>query len=261
MIPDAAITAWGRTRPWPSREQVEQDLLLSRVIVEIYNHDVLRDELLFRGGTCLHQVRLPSPLRYSEDLDFVRRTHTGIGHVFDALREVADTVGLTVISTDVGVHPKIKFRAAATGSILPLRIKVEVNTHETSPALPVDEVPFTLTTSWFQGRCVIRTFETPELVATKLRALYQRSKGRDLFDLWLALAQMRLNPEEIVECFTPYRPDGYTAALAISNLRKKLRSPDFRDDMSLLVTELPLGYDVDDAAERIIDELISRVPK
>ena len=150
MIPSAAITAWGRTRPWPTREQVEQDLLLARVIVGVYNHEGLRDELLFRGETCLHQVRLPSPLRYSEDLDFVRRTHSGIGPIFDALREVADEVGLTVVGTDVGVHPKIKFRATATGSNRPLRVKVEVNTHETSSVLPVDEVPFAVATSWSQ---------------------------------------------------------------------------------------------------------------
>ena len=61
MIPAAAITAWGNTRPWPSREQVEQDLLLARTIVAIYDHPLLRKELVFRGGTCLHQVRLPSP--------------------------------------------------------------------------------------------------------------------------------------------------------------------------------------------------------
>ncbi len=259
MIPDAVITSWGLTRPWPSREQVEQDLLLSRVIVEIYNHPGLRDELLFRGGTCLHQVRLPAPLRYSEDLDFVRRTHSAIGPVLDALRDVAATVGLTVSGTDIGVHPKIKFRGATTGSNRPLRIKVEVNTHETSPARPVDEVPFAVETAWFQGACVIRTFAPPELVATKLRALYQRSKGRDVFDLWLALTHLGLDPDDIVECFARYRPDGYTSALAIANLRAKLRSPGFRDDIALLATVPPLGYDVDGAAELIIDELISRV--
>lgn len=79
MIPAASITAWGVDRPWPTRAAIEQDLLLARLIVAIYQHPRLGEDLVFRGGTCLHQVHLPVPLRYSEDLDFVRRTHTGIG--------------------------------------------------------------------------------------------------------------------------------------------------------------------------------------
>ena len=39
MIPAAAITEWSRQVPWPSVDQVEQDLLLSRLIVEIANDD------------------------------------------------------------------------------------------------------------------------------------------------------------------------------------------------------------------------------
>lgn len=113
MIPPAIITAWGQTRPWPTREQVEQDLLLARTMVEIYNHPVLRNELVFRGGTCLHQVHLPNPLRYSEDLDFVRRTHSPIGPTLDALREVASSIGLATRSTQVGKYPRITLQASS----------------------------------------------------------------------------------------------------------------------------------------------------
>lgn len=55
MITRAAIVEWGRRVPWPTLEQVEQDLLLSRLIVEIANDDFLGNELTFRGGTCLHK--------------------------------------------------------------------------------------------------------------------------------------------------------------------------------------------------------------
>ena len=259
MIPPAVITAWGRTRPWPTREQVEQDLLLARAMVEIYNHPVLRNELVFRGGTCLHQVHLPNPLRYSEDLDYVRRTHSPIGPTLDALREVASSIGLATRSTQVGKYPRIKLQAAATGSDRPLRIKLEINTYETSPARPAIQVPFAVDTGWFRGGCKLTTFVPAELVATKLRALYQRSKGRDVFDLWLALEQLRLEPADILECFAPYRPANYSSAAAIANLRGKLSSPSFRNDTDLLVTETPAGYDIDTAAERIIDQLLSRV--
>ncbi len=81
MIPARHIRAWSRVAPWLTDEQIEQDLVLSRLIVEIANHPLLGDELVFRGGTCLHKVVLPEPLRYSEDLDYVRATHGPIGPI------------------------------------------------------------------------------------------------------------------------------------------------------------------------------------
>ena len=101
----------------------------------IYNHPLLRRELVFRGGTCLHQVHLAAPLRYSEDLDFVRRTNDGIGSVLNALREVAAEVGMTVRGVKIGEHPKMVLRAQAEDDpLLALKIKIEIDTHETSPA-------------------------------------------------------------------------------------------------------------------------------
>jgi predicted nucleotidyltransferase component of viral defense system len=259
VIPQAAIVAWGQTRPWPTPEQVEQDLLLARLIVAIYEHPLLREELVFRGGTCLHQVHLPDPLRYSEDLDFVRLTHTGIGPLFDAVRAIADEVGLTVKSRATTEHPKIKLRALAEGSGLPLSIKIEINTHETSRAADLIRHPFSVNTSWFSGSCLINTFSPAELVSTKLRALYERRKGRDLFDLWLALQQMHVPPEHILECFESYRPSGYTSKSAIENLQEKMADLSFRNDLKQLVSNWPVGYAVDTAGELVIEQLLSKI--
>lgn len=93
MIDDAAITAWGVTVPWVTRTQVEQDLLLSRLIVEIAAHPYLGSELVFRGGTCLHKLHLETPRRYSEDLDYVRSTATGISDLTRALTELGHSLG------------------------------------------------------------------------------------------------------------------------------------------------------------------------
>lgn len=78
VIPRAAITAWGTSVGWATDEQVEQDLLLSRLIIELATDPYLGEELVFRGGTCLHKLYADKPYRYSEDLDFVRRTGGGI---------------------------------------------------------------------------------------------------------------------------------------------------------------------------------------
>lgn len=235
MIPPSAITAWGLRRPWPNRAAIEQDLLLARTIVAIYNHSLLTEELVFRGGTCMHQLHLIAPRRYSEDLDFVRRTHAGIGPVLDALRDVAQHLGLTVSGTDIASTPKMRLRATAEDDpTQQLRIKVEINTHETRTARPVLRLPFTVASTWFHGTSDVLTFQPAGLVATKLRALYQRKKGRDLFDLWLALTEMRLEPAEIVDCFTPYRPPGYTTATATANLLDKVADSVFRRDLEPL---------------------------
>ena len=155
----------------------------ARLICEIADHPLLGDELAFRGGTCLHKLHLPQPLRYSEDLDYVRTTHGPIGPVFDALRDVAAAVGMDV-ATQVGQFPKLFFRSSFESGSGRLRVQVEINTYETSPARPHVRLPYEIESPWWSGRADVLTFQSAELIATKLRALYQRRKGRDLFDLW-----------------------------------------------------------------------------
>ncbi len=77
-------------------EQVEQDLLLSRLIIEIANDGYLENELVFRGGTCLHKLRVSPPLRYSEDLDYVRRTDGGMRSLIESLRTIGERLGMKV---------------------------------------------------------------------------------------------------------------------------------------------------------------------
>ncbi len=258
MIPESEITAWGLTRPWPTRDAIEQDLVLARLIVEIYQNPVLAEELVFRGGTCLHQLRLATPRRFSEDLDFVRRSQDGIGPVFDALRDVAERVGLEVYGRSISMRPKFRMRAPAeSGSGSFLRVKVEINTHESSPAEPLVRVPFAVATSWFTGNAEVLTFTEEELISTKLRALYQRKKGRDLFDLWLAVTEMKLVPEEIVRAFATYCPVGYTKVTATQNLQDKLLDATFREDLDALVINWPVDYSIDDAAELVIGQIFA----
>ncbi len=136
MIPYDAITAWGVAHPWPTREQVEQDLLLSRAICAIATDPYLGQELVFRGGTAFHKLFLPEPHRYSEDLDYVRTSASGIGPLTSALTQLGQLLGFEA-RTRLSQHPKILWRTTATTGVS-LRLKIEVNTHERSPALPGD---------------------------------------------------------------------------------------------------------------------------
>lgn len=101
------------------------------------------------------------------------------------------------------------------------------------------------------------TFELAELMATKIRAMFQRKKGRDLFDLWLAVRHGGLTPEQIASSFGPYRPDGWTVARALANIDEKLGEPDFTTDLAPLVNEMPERYSVTDAAAVARDVIVA----
>lgn len=90
MIPRAQITAWRSEAPWATDAQVEQDLVLSRALVDIFSGPFLSSALAFRGGTALHKLYLAPPERYSEDIDLVQVSEGAIGPVMDALRSRLD---------------------------------------------------------------------------------------------------------------------------------------------------------------------------
>ena len=62
MIPAMNIIAWSQRAPWAEQRQVEQDLIISRALVEIFSDDFLRAELRFRGGTALNKLHFPAPI-------------------------------------------------------------------------------------------------------------------------------------------------------------------------------------------------------
>lgn len=256
MIAPAYITQWGAVAPWPPRAQVEQDLVLSRLIVEIANDPVLGPELAFRGGTCLHKLHLPAALRYSEDLDYVRRSHSGIKPYISALRAVIERVGLQVRGTTRSgemIHFAAQAPAESAGMIV---VKIEINIAEIDAILPRVARPFEVRSRWWNGGCEVATFAVEELMGTKLRALYQRRKGRDLFDLWHVLVTLAPDDELIARTMERYMGDGaFTFPQLRNNLRDKLDQPDFRADLSALVAEQPHGYDLVAAADLVMERI------
>lgn len=68
MIPQAWITEWRSQAPWVDDAQVEQDLIISRALVEIFSDPSMRESLAFRGGTALYKLYLTPAAGYSEDI-------------------------------------------------------------------------------------------------------------------------------------------------------------------------------------------------
>ncbi len=266
MIPRAVITAWRAKAPWSTDEQVEQDLAICRALVDIFSWDGLASQLAFRGGTALHKLFLTPASRYSEDIDLVQVEAGPIGPVMTVLRARLDPwLGKPGWKQSAG---RVTFYYRFDSEIPPItrmRLKVEICTREHFSVLGLVPRDLVVENSWFSGTASIATYRLEELLATKLRALYQRKRGRDLFDLALALErEPELNLEAIAEGFRCYLGNEglkVTRTEFERNLDEKLADPRFgRDVEALLSTEgLAESFDVADAARAVREALLARI--
>jgi predicted nucleotidyltransferase component of viral defense system len=270
MIPQDYITAWSRVAPWASQRQIEQDLLISRALVAIFSDPFLRGELRFRGGTALNKLHFPAPLRYSEDIDLVRTTAGPISPILDRLHDVLDPWLGKPRFDQSPVAPKLKYTVEDEDrdSPSPIKLKIEINTREREAHDPPIEIPFSVKNPWFTGEAAIPTFSREEMLATKLRALLQRNKGRDLFDLDHALTAFDgLTTARIVECFLLYLEKAevtISRAEAQQRMFQKLVNPTFFTDMRPLLRTERARTLTDETLKatfvRVMKELIDRIP-
>jgi predicted nucleotidyltransferase component of viral defense system len=237
MLPRDQILAWRDVAPWPDEGDVEQDLVITRAIFDIFADPWLADRLAFRGGTALHRLFLAPAARYSEDIDLVQRHPEPIGPTIDRLRARLAWIGKA--NSEIGQHPKVRFRFVTDGGS-DRKLKVEINTREQFGN--VVTVDFAVESRVFSGTAEIPSYHLDELLGTKLRALYQRRKGRDLFDLWWAHERRGIDPTAIVEHFRRYMSAGDqripTAIEFRSNLDGKRRSAVFEEVRPLLRADI-----------------------
>src|ERR1700722_13177271 len=144
MIPRMNIVAWSNVVPWADLRQVEQDLIISRAIVELFSDSFLASQLRFRGGTALNKLHFPVPIRYSEDIDLVRTTSGPIGPILNQVRNVLEPWLGRAAFDQSPVAPKLRFRAQAedpsTSALI--RLKIEINTAETEAYDPPQRISF-----------------------------------------------------------------------------------------------------------------------
>ena len=184
MIPENFLEQWRLQAPWRTLDMVEQDLVISRALICLYKHAKIRESLAFRGGTALNKLYITPPARYSEDIDLVQIKSHPIGETVKAIRSVLDDWLGAPKSKLTQRSAKLIYRYPSIG-IAPGKLKIEINTTEHFYIRPLKTIEHTVNSPWFEDKAEILTYELNELMATKLCALYQRNKGRDLFDLWL----------------------------------------------------------------------------
>ena len=263
MISPAYITEWSQQCPWTSPAQVEQDLVLSRGLVEIYSDPILRERLLFRGGTALHKVVLKPAARYSEDLDFVQLREEPIGSTLDILRKRLKP-WLGEPKSDIGPRgATLTYRfESELPPVIRLRLKIEINTREHLCLLPIQQTEFVVDARWFSGEATLPIYSTTELLGTKLRALYQRRKGRDLFDLWQAHQAGVLDTHAVADAFSYYmKAENHPVSSAefALNLAAKMKHAGFLSDVSPLLRP-GIHFDPNEAFEWMQEYLIPQLP-
>lgn len=265
MIPQSYITEWSEKAPWGLNQQVEQDLIICRALVAIYNDEFLADHLAFRGGTALGKLYLNPQPRYSEDIDLVQVRAEPIKETIDHLRDALAWLGEPVVKQKKHNNTLV-FKVQPTDPDAgEIHLKVEINCKEHFSVFPMVRVPFAVKNSWFTGECEVLTYELAEMTGTKLRAVYQRRKGRDLFDLSKILTQVPdLDKEKVMQSYERYL--GFTASHLptykefVMNMEEKLQDEEFLTD-----TDIILGpqedYNPKEVWENVHGELVKKLIK
>jgi predicted nucleotidyltransferase component of viral defense system len=200
---------------------------------------MLSERLAFRGGTALHKLFITPQSRYSEDIDLVQIKSAPFGEILDRLREVLSFIpGKASVDTGDMITMSYKFISEIPPTAS-LKLKVETNCREHFSELGWEKMDYVVKSDWFEGECQITTFKLEELLGTKLRALYQRRKGRDLYDLFKVLNEKKIDAELVIKCFKKYMEFSVGKAPSqkefMDNLDDKMKNDNFIGDIKALL--------------------------
>jgi len=269
------ILAHQQQVPWPNLRQIEQDLLLCRAMTALFDDGFLKTQVAMRGGTLLHKVHLAPASRYSEDIDLVVIGDRPDEHVRKAINRVLlGVLGRPTSSAWQAVKLAVR-NAVKPSKVLrviyrvpsvtdprgtPLEIVIEANVTERKSYRPISLLPFSYLFRDEMVATTVNGFEIHEMLGTKMRALFQRRRGRDLFDLYWALTEAGtpVNPAEIIELFLYYLQQEGTVATRdefIGLLQSHLNDRGFLTDMNALL-RTGIAYDPVVAGDFVISNLL-----
>ncbi|MGD9152235.1 MAG: nucleotidyl transferase AbiEii/AbiGii toxin family protein [Gammaproteobacteria bacterium] len=220
----------------------------------------IKNTLAFRGGTALNKIFITPAARYSEDLDFVQIPDEPIGKTVNAIRSALDSwLGEPRRNfTKRGVKLIYRYKAADNSFA---KLKIEINITEHFQIEPFQQYPFSVSSEWFDGDAFITSYTLDELMGTKLRALYQRRKGRDLFDLWFTLKNDLINVSNVISIFEKYcsfQKEPITRAMFEKSLHLKKQYQDFQVDILPLLTP-EAQWDFSQAMSVVEDKFIQKL--
>ena len=224
--------------PWPLQRQVEQDLLLCIAMAALFNDKFLQSQIAMRGGTLLHKVHLAPAARYSEDIDLVVYGDRPEAHISKAIKRVlkdvfgkpTDSIWSTIqLAIRNAVKPSEVLRLtysvpAVSEPGATLDIVVEANVTERKPHRNIVQIPFEFPYRNAVIKSALNGYDLHEMLGTKMRALFQRKRGRDLFDLYwaLTLATSPVDPALVIDSFRHYLEEEEASPPRAPNLSRFL---------------------------------------
>lgn len=168
----------------------EKDYFLT-IVSKIIYESPLRDKLVFKGGTAIHHCYLPQT-RFSEDLDF---TSLDKKLTIEEVKAVLESEDFLEVKKEYVSNATIKIeRLKYTGPLaLPNSLKVEIDFIQ-NVVLPAKTL--TYKNAW-GIKTKVSVMDVKEICAEKIRAMSDRARYRDFYDLVLLFEHFKFNLEEI----------------------------------------------------------------
>lgn len=262
MISKIYLDEWRQIAPWSDDRMVEQDLVISRLLIELFNHPEISNSFAFRGGTAIYKLFASQPVRYSEDIDLVQVKAEPIGESIKTIRNLIDPLLGKPKRDSSRKGFTLTYGISSEGGKENKKLKIEINTREHFSVYGLEKKEFNIQSRWFTGSTYMLTYQLDELIGTKLRAFYERDKGRDLFDLWFALQQPNFNVKKSVDAFVAYVKNenkNITRAMFEMNFFEKQASGSFSQDISPLLAP-DVIWDFEKAAKEVYEKFIPLLP-
>lgn len=259
QITPRILRIWADENRIPDLTLAELDYRLTQALAAIYNDPWLRETLYLKGGTALNKLFFPSTNRLSIDLDF-----NAVGpksQVLQGRERLVARVGELLTSQDASYQIRHSYTYAQSTlqvSFVPVgggarqRLKLEISTTERVAILGREER--LLAAPDYEEPIAISTYRLEEQASTKLRALYARQKGRDIFDLY-HISAFPLDERAVRKLTLYYFFHArviFDYATFQANLEEKLRRRAFADDVRGLIRSGE-GFDWQQASQAVLE--------
>ncbi|MFA6604091.1 MAG: nucleotidyl transferase AbiEii/AbiGii toxin family protein [Patescibacteria group bacterium] len=261
-----------RAAEWGLRpETVEKDYVLGWLLAAISQNSEARANWVFKGGTCIKKCYIET-YRFSEDLDFsflpdaAYTQEAVLAGLQEIGRRAVELCGIDIPIDDIRLDPRQNQRGQETfegrlyyrgplGTPTPFRIKFDITKHEAVVDTPVERSVFHPYTDSLPDGTKVKTYSYPELLAEKTRALFERSRPRDLYDVTFLLRnQVEQFDLSIVKNFfgTKCRSKSFEPPTATQLTDKVINSEEIRTDWAaMLAHQLPILPNVEEFVRQI----------
>jgi len=231
--------------------QIEKDYVIGWVLKGIAEQDILKEQLIFKGGTALRKIYFPD-YRLSEDLDFtfggdVLNTDE-IKKQFDELiKWVYAESRITLNIQDETQHQtgNYNFYLAYTG---PLggkgenkSIKVDISSDEVLCNKP-EQKDVSNEYSDLIDRYEISSYSLSEIISEKMRSLMQRTASRDLYDLWYMFEESGNNIEDYFFDFqrkAKYKKLNHTQLVKVITVKEQIFKRQWKSQLTNQIKDIP----------------------